>query len=161
MERLRAGEWIAGAGGVALIASLFLHWYGLDFPDESLTGLVPEGVSTEATGWQAFGVLDVVLVALALVPLALVVLQATRESPSVPVAFSVFSVLAGLLATLLILIRLIDQPGPNELVAVEAGAWLGLVAAILVAIGGWRSLRAEDIAGVALPPVEHQPTPTA
>ena len=116
-------------------------------------------MSLEATGWQAFGVLDVVLALLALVPLALVVLQATRESPSIPVAFSVLTVLAGLLATLLILIRLIDQPGPNELVGVEAGAWLGLVAAVVVGVGGWRSLRVEDIPGVPLPPVEHQPSP--
>ena len=28
MGRLRDGEWIAGAGGVALLAAMFLHWYG-------------------------------------------------------------------------------------------------------------------------------------
>ena len=87
-------------------------------------------------------------------------LQATRTAPSIPVAFSVLTVLAGALATLLVLIRLIDQPGPNELVGVEAGAWLGLVAAIVVTAGGWRSLRAEDIPGVPLPPVEQQPAPS-
>ena len=43
-------------GAVALIASLFLHWYG------TATG------GGEPTAWQAFGVLDVVLVLLALVP---------------------------------------------------------------------------------------------
>ena len=159
MGRLRAGEWIAGAGGVALIASLFLHWYGAPVPDELADDVASLGLSLEATGWQAFGVLDVVLVLLALVPLALVVLQATRESPSVPVAFSTLTVLAGGLATFLILLRLIDQPGPNEGVDVEAGAWLGVLAAVVVAIGGWRSLRTEDIDGVPLPPVEHRPTP--
>ena len=157
MRRLRDGEWIAGAGGVALIASLFLHWYGLEGELEPLA--VAAGFSLAATGWQSFGVLDVVLTLLALVPLALVVLQATRPSPSIPVAFSVLTVLAGGLATLLVVIRLIDQPGPNELVGVEAGAWLGLAATLFVAIGGWRSLRAEDIPGVPLPPVEHRPTP--
>ena len=39
--------------------------------------------------------LDVVLALLALVPLGLVVTQATRRSPSIPVAFSVLATLAG------------------------------------------------------------------
>ena len=37
-----------------------------------------------------------------LVPLALVALQATRDSPSLPVAFSVLAIVAGALAALLI-----------------------------------------------------------
>jgi carbon starvation protein CstA len=150
MRRLRDGEWIAGAAGVALLASLFLHWYGLDLLD---------AVSVEATAWQAFGVLDLVLALLALVPLALVVLQITRESPAIPVFFSVMTLLAGLLAALLILYRIVNQPGPNELVGVEAGAWLGLVAAVAVAFGGWRSIRVEPVPGQALPPIEDQPLP--
>ncbi len=71
MGRLRDGEWIAGAGGVALLAAMFLHWYGAG--------------RFEVTAWQAFDVLDVVLALLALVPLGLVVTQATRSSPSIPV----------------------------------------------------------------------------
>jgi hypothetical protein len=158
MGRLRHGDLIAGAGGLALIASLFLHWYGLAIP-EGFTALA--GVSLAATGWQAFGVLDVVLALLALVPLALVVLQATRESPSVPVAFSVLCVPAGLLATLLILYRIVNQPGENALVEVRAGAWVGLLAAVVVTAGGWRSLRDESIPHAPLPPVEQRPTPPA
>jgi hypothetical protein len=64
---------------------MFLHWY------------------SGPSAWQAFSVLDVVLALLALVPLALVVLQATHRSPSLPVAFSVFSAVAGAVAALLIL----------------------------------------------------------
>jgi hypothetical protein len=159
MRYLRDGEWIAGAGALALIASLFLHWYGADgvgFPP----GWTVYAPGAEATGWQAFGVLDVVLVLLALVPLTLVVLQATRESPALPVAFSVFSVLAGGLATLLILLRIIDQPGPNELVSVQAGAWLGLLAALLLTGGAYRSLRVESVPGRPLPPVRDLPAPS-
>jgi carbon starvation protein CstA len=139
--RLRDGEWIAGVGGLALLASLFLGWY------------------SGASAWQAFSVLDVVLALLALVPLALVVLQATRESPSLPVAFSVLTTLAGALATLLILYRILNQPGPNDRVAVELGAWIGLAAAAIAAVGGWRSLREEEIPGLPLPPVEELPVP--
>jgi carbon starvation protein CstA len=146
MGRLRDGEWIASAGGVALLAAMFLlHWYGAG--------------PFEVTAWQAFGVLDVVLALLALVPLGLVFTQATRTSPSIPVAFSVFTMLSGGLAALLILYRIVNQPGPNDLVEVQAGAWLGFVAAGVIAAGGWRSLRVEPIPGAPLPPVEDLPAP--
>ena len=145
MRHLRDGEWIAGAGGVALIAALFLHWYGSG--------------PFEATAWQALDVLDVVLALLALVPLALVLTQATRRSPSIPVALSVFTTIAGTLAALLILYRIVNQPGPNELVDVQVGAWLGLVASLVIAGGGWRSLRVEPIPGRPLPPIEDLPAP--
>jgi amino acid transporter len=141
MGRLRDGEWVAGAGGVALLAALFLDWF------------------SGASAWQALSVLDVVLTLLALVPLALVVLQATRESPSLPVAFSVLTTIAGALATLLILYRLLNQPGPNDRVEVELGAWIGLAAAVVTAVGGWRSTRVEAIPGARRPPIEDLPAP--
>jgi uncharacterized membrane protein len=165
MRRLRDGEWIAGAGGVALVAAMFLHWYGaaLDIPD-TVTG--PDGSvielgSPEVTAWQAFGVLDVVLLLLALVPLALVVAQATRPSPAIPVALSVLTTLAGALAALLVLYRIVNQPGSNDLVTVEAGAWAGFAAALVIAGGGWRSMRAEPIPGAPIPPVEDLPAPAS
>jgi carbon starvation protein CstA len=148
MRRLRAAEWIAGAGGIALLASMFLDWYGAE-----------ARLGPRASAWQAFSVLDVVLALLALVPLALVALQATRENPSLPVAFSVLTTVGGALATLLILYRIANQPGPNDAVTVEAGAWIGLAAAVVTTAGGWRSMRVEAIPGVALPPVEDLPAP--
>ena len=153
MRRLRDGEWIAGAGAVALLASMFLHWYGL-----VVFGAADQALP-EATAWQAFDVLDVVLALLALVALALVFTQATRLSPAIPVFFSVMTVLAGALATLLILYRIVNQPGPNELVDVQVGAWLGLLAALVMTAGGWRSLRVEPVPGQAMPPVEELPAP--
>jgi hypothetical protein len=153
MGRLRDGEWIAGAGGVALIAALFLHWYG--YP------VLLDGAPArlEWTAWGSFEVLDVVLALLALLPLGLVCVQATRRSPSIPVAFSVFTTLAGALAALLILYRIVNQPGPNDVIEVQAGAWLGLVAALVIAGGGWRSMRVEPIPGASMPPVEDLPAP--
>jgi len=43
MGRLRDGEWLAAGGGVALLASLFLDWYG------------------GRTAWQGLAVIDVLL----------------------------------------------------------------------------------------------------
>ena len=156
MGRLRAADLVAGAGGLALIAAMFLHWYGL--PVEVLATGGPSR-PIEFTAWQVFDVLDVVLTLLALVPLGLVLTQATRESPAIPALFSVLTIVAGALAALLILYRIVNQPGPNAAIEVEAGAWLGLLAAAIVTAGGWRSTRDERMPGAAPRPVEHMPAP--
>ena len=150
--RLRVPDLVAGAGGFALVAALFLHWYGLTLPGGRALG-------PEVTGWQAFSVLDVVLALLALVPFALVVLQATRDSPALPVLFSVLTTVAGFVAAVLILYRIVNQPGPNEIVDVQLGAWLGFLAAVVITAGGWRSLRVEPIPGTPMPPIEDLPAP--
>jgi hypothetical protein len=157
MRRVRAADSVAAAGGVALLASLFADWYSTPPLRVPGVGFAPLDVGVNA--WQAFSVLDVVLALLALAPLALVVLQATRDSPALPIAFSVLTTVAGALALLLILYRIVNQPGPNEAVEVEAGAWAGLVAAAVMTAGGWRSMRDESMPGVALPPVEDLPAP--
>jgi drug/metabolite transporter (DMT)-like permease len=156
MRRLRDGEWIAGIGGLGLLAVMLTDWYSAAGVDADV-GFARLDVG--ASAWESFSVLDVVLALLALVPLALVVLQATRDSPSLPVAFSVFTTVAGAIATLLILYRIVNQPGPNDAVEVEAGAWLGLAAAAAMAAGGWRSMRVEAMPGVPPPPVEELPAP--
>ena len=158
MRRLRDGDLIAGAGAIALLAAMFLHWYRAAGPDIP-PGWTGYGPGAEATAWQAFGVLDVVLVLLTLPALALVVTQATRRSPAIPVAFSVLTWIAGTLAALLILYRIVNQPGPNDLVEVQAGAWLGLLAALVVAGGGWRSTRNEAMPGLSRSPIEDLPAP--
>lgn len=104
MRRLRAGEALAGVGGVALIASL----------------------------WSAPPVLGVLLCLTALPAIALPVAQVTRRSPALPVALGVFTGAVGILAVALALVRLLDRPGAAAwiglagAVGVLAGGWLSL-----------------------------------
>jgi hypothetical protein len=130
LRRLRFGEWLALAGGIALIVSLFLPWY--------------DG----RTGYEAMTVIDIALTLIALLAISLGVLQATQDVPAKPVAFAVLSVLFGALAVLLVVFRLIDAPADG--LEVRPAAWLGLVAAVAITVGGWRSLAAEYVRG--LPP---------
>jgi hypothetical protein len=136
--RLRTPDLVAAAGGVALLAAMFLHWYGLALPGGPALG-------PEVTAWQAFSVLDVV--------------QATRDSAALPVLFSVLTTVAGAIAALLILYRIANQPGPNDVVEVQAGAWLAFLAAVVVTVGGWGSMRMEAMPGRPERPVEHMPSP--
>jgi hypothetical protein len=120
LRRLRAGEWLALFAAVALVVSLFLPWYD------------------DSSGFEAFTVVDILLVLVAAVAMALPVLQATRRSPALPVGFGVLTVVTGAIGTLLALWRLIDAPGPGD---VSAGAWLGFVAVVALTAGGWLSIK--------------------
>ena len=144
LRRLRAGEWVALVAGAVLVVSLFLPWYEAD--------------DGEVSGFEALSVIDVLLVLVAVVAFALAFLQATRTSPTLPVAFGVLTVVVGAIGTLLTLFRLIDSPGAGD---VAAGAWLGLVAVVALTVGGWRSIKNEHVRG--LPPgpePEVRPAPT-
>jgi hypothetical protein len=148
--RLRAGEWLALAGGAALAPSLLLPWYGA------------RARAATVSGFEAFAVIDLLLVLLSLLAIALAVLQATQINPALPVGASVVTTAFGLVSVLLVLFRIVDQPGPNAFIEVERGAWVGLAATLATAAGGWLSMAAEHVRG--LPPgpdPELRPTPAA
>jgi hypothetical protein len=144
LRRLRVGEWLAGAAGVALIVALALPWY--------------DARGQAVTGFEALTVIDVLLTLLALLALALPILQATQDTPSGPVGAAVLTVVLGAIGVLLVLFRQIDAP--DDGFEVTVGAWIALVATIGITVGGWRSLAAEYVRG--LPPdlePELRPTP--
>lgn len=144
LGRLRRGEWLAGAGGVVLLVSLFLFkWYGMRI---GLSAIYDnETIHVTATGWDAHTVLRWLMLLTGLAGIALWALTATQATDAVPLGTAVATVVVAGLTTLLLAWRvLVDEPGPNDLVSVKFGAYLGLVAAALVVVGAWLSLRDED-----------------
>jgi uncharacterized membrane protein len=144
LRRLRLGERLAAAGGLALIVALALPWY--------------EVGGEPATGYEAFTVIDVLLTAIALLALSLSVLQATRDSPALPIGAAVLTAAWGIVGVLLVLFRLIDDPFTGS--ELRIGAWIGLAAAVAIEAAGWLSLDNEYVTG--LPPdlePELRPTP--
>ena len=66
----------------------------------------------------------------------------------------------GVLATLLVFYRILNQPGPNEIIEVKFGAFLGFLCALAIAAGGMRAMR--DEAGEEAPmPTDVRPAPPA
>ena len=64
----------------------------------------------------------------------------------------------GALATLLVLYRILNQPGPNDFVEVKFGAFLGFLSVLAIAAGGYRSMRDEEGEGAPMP-TDVRPTP--
>jgi hypothetical protein len=131
------------AGAVAAIASLWLPWYGVTIPDavrqavDAESGQLPPGFadfargilaalpkSIELDGWQAFEGADV---AIALIAGAVALsLLATIDVRAV---LGAAAAIAGL-----VVVHMLDQPGPNEIVTVKAGPWVALAGAAAIAL---------------------------
>jgi uncharacterized membrane protein HdeD (DUF308 family) len=121
LRRLRAGEWIAALGGAALVVSLFLDWYA------------------DLTGWEALAVNDVVLGVIGSAAICLLLVTAAQRVPAVPVAFDALTVLAGIVATVLVTVRVLWPPGAAE--DREPALWLALAGALSIVVGAWLAMR--------------------
>lgn len=113
--RIEAGPILAGIGALLLLVALFLDWY--------------DGAGT---AWEVFEVWDVVLAALALTALY----SAFEEiSGREPLAERLL-LLTGLLALVIVLSQVINDPPAASGAGKESGVWLALGGAALMTLGG-------------------------
>jgi hypothetical protein len=123
---LASGELVAAISGLGLLVTSFLPWYS--------TG------GQNATAWQAFSFVDLVMAAAAVSALLVGIVVLTRLSVSYPIAGSAVTAGLGGVAVLLILYRLINPPGSGD-VDREIGAWLGRLAAAGVTYAGYLGMQ--------------------
>ncbi|HEY8763275.1 MAG TPA: hypothetical protein VIM18_03730 [Solirubrobacteraceae bacterium] len=145
-SRLRIGELIVGASALVLLASIFLlDWYGLNgtfAPTAQRLGL-PSSVN----GWHGLTTVRWLLLLTVGCALALVYFHASRRAPALPVALSVILTVLSLITTLVLVYRvLINQPGPGDVITTRTGAYVGLLSAVALLYGAYRSMRQEGIA---------------
>lgn len=162
LKRVNLGQQIAAIGAVLLFIFLFIGWYTVGGALGAFANQL--GVNVSVKGWDAHTVLRWLMLLTIVAALALAFMNATKRAlPDLPVSAS--TILTGLagVTTLCVAFRMfIDQPGPDKLIDVKFGAWLGLLSLIAITVGGWLSMRAE--AGTAPAPVEaptHQEEPPA
>ena len=143
-SRLNTGEKLAGASGVLLLASMFFHWYGA------------KGFHGGADAWTAFDFIDAVLLIVGVAAIGLALLGVGQAEMGLPVAASTIVTGLGVLAVVLVLIRLIDPPeiGGTALASGadptrKIGVWLGLIASIGVAVGGFLAMQGTSFSGEA------------
>jgi hypothetical protein len=166
-SKLRTGELIAGICGVLLLIVMFFSWYGGASSVATPFGNVDaSGVTVDA--WEAFSYTDLLLALTALVAIGAAVLAASGRSVALPVAASVVVTVLGIVVVLLVLYRIINQPGDNDFVDVKFGAYLGFLVCLGIAVGGFLAMADEGATpgggggtAAAAPPPQAAPPPAA
>ena len=161
VARLRAGELLAGLGLVGLFVMLLLVWFqpetgavsgspGVSIPPEaqSLVNGRADAFrdAVEQTGWTSLGWFAVILVVAGMIVCAAWLIATLVEpSPALPVALQVWSLVSGVVLALVILLRLLFPPELSYGVDpdTQLPGLLGLVFAILIAVGAFLSTKDE------------------
>ena len=138
MDNLRTGEKIAGVAGVVLLIVMWLSWWGAPGDLGDLAELA--GVDADLNAWQAASFLDIIWFLAAISGIALAGVALTSTQTNMPIALSAITAGLGGLSVLTILYRLIDTPFDADR---KYGVFIGLLAAIGVAYGGWVAMQEE------------------
>ena len=136
------------------MVALFLPWYGA------------KGTSATANAWHAFAVNDAILLLVALFAVALWAATATQRTPAVPMALASLTALLGLLATILVAVRLVWEPVLGSGIVEgsggttrEVGIWLALAASVGIFLGAFRAMGDERTPRAAAPNLDVTPLP--
>jgi hypothetical protein len=129
LRRLRAGEILLAVSGLVLLVSLFLPWYD--------TG------RTDLTGWEALGVVDVLLALVALSAISVLVATTVMRVAAGPISLDALVTLVGLIGLVLVLFRVLFLP--DEATGRGAGLWLALAGVLGMVAGATLSMRDERL----------------
>ena len=145
--RMTQGQLIAAIGAAVLLVAMFLPWIGVSGPSLPSGVSLPPGVSSAAGDtsenvWKG-STLDVYLLItaiVALIPALLALTDSAEEFSFVSAA----TFLLGVVAVILVAAFLtVDFPDGADR---KIGAFIGLAAALAIAIGGFRAMQ-EEVAG--------------
>jgi len=133
---------IAAVGGIVLLVAMFLPWIGISGP--SVPSGLPGGVDTSTSEniWKG-STLDIYLLitAVAAILPALMALTGSAEEFSF---VSAATLLLGAVAVILVAAFLtVDFPDGADR---KIGAFIGLGAAVVIAVGGFRAMQ-DEVAG--------------
>ena len=120
------GEGLAWLGGLVLALSSFMSWYTFD---------ADVGFTVSITGWHT-GLLGKLVFFLGLAVLAFLALRASGVElpPSVPGGMVIAGF--GLVATILVLVRVISIPDDFSPAGRSIGLWISLLAGLLLIAAG-------------------------
>lgn len=151
--RLTQGEKIAGLSGIALLLVMFIFkWFGIESSGIAVPdfGVVVGETEVTRNAWGSYGFFDIVLFITVVAAVGLVFISASESDVGLPVAASAVVAGLGILSVVLILISIISPPNFADVDLPEGidqtrklGVWLGLLAAIGIAYGGWRAMQEE------------------
>lgn len=121
------GERLGILAGVVLAVSSFTGWYSGDGSDQ--------GVSISVLGWNT-GVLGKLVLFIGLIVVLVLALRELGIQPPPAIPESLVTITLGSIATIMVLVRLIDIPDDFFFAGRGIGLWISLVAAIGVVVAG-------------------------
>lgn len=150
MLRLRVGEWVTGLCGAALFVLLFLPWYEVQRPVGGVNRLGTDVL--DITPFEAYDVVDLLMVLLAGLAIGLVILTAAQRSHAPGIAADTLLMPIALILAVVVLLRVLNLPGelepaPGGIAVVDQTiwAWLGVIAAFGVFGGALLAMRDERL----------------
>ena len=168
--RLRAADWIALVAAFLLLFTMAMDWYSTargeeareiqqnveqlppqaDERENALEDARTAAEAQEVNAWQAEGTIDRVILIGLLGTVALAILaaflRAAGKAFPPPFTPSGLVALVGGATALLVLYRIIQEPGFDEVTVIKAGAPLSLLVLGAIALAGSSALRAEETA---------------
>jgi hypothetical protein len=140
-HRIHTGEIISGLSALALLPIMFLlEWYGT----VGLPRSRRSGIETVVNAWQELAIIRWLMLLAALVALGSVILHATQKSHGTKTDTSfLVAGIGGVTAVVLGYRVLINLPHPGSVVDIKIGAFLGLLAVLGIALGGYDSILEE------------------
>jgi hypothetical protein len=122
LSRVRPGEAITGIFGLVLLIALFAPWF------------------EDADAWEAFTVVDLLLAVTAAIAIALPVISASNVKTDAPISASALTVLAGFIASVVVIYRLLDPVGDGSR---RIGLYLAAIASLGITAAAWRAMSDE------------------
>jgi hypothetical protein len=149
-DKTTTGRLIAAVGGVLLVVSLFLSWYGVNVGGAA--GQFAAAIDTSATGWQSLDIGDIVFFIVGLLAIAPAAFDIFDLEIELPFDVGLVAVVGGIISVLWIILRILDKPGPDIPaiagvdigIGLKIGIFVGLIGAALVAFGGFRQQQEDD-----------------
>ena len=149
MDRLSPGQMIAAGAAVVLLVATFLPWLGVGGGSATVT--VPGGGGVTVGGgshnfnlwdWSTLDIYALIVAVVALLPAVLAFTGSAEEFSFMSAA----TFLLGVVGTILVIAFLtVDFPDGADR---KIGAFIGLVAMIAIAFGGFRAMQEEVAAEI-------------
>ena len=123
LRRLSWGDWVSAVCGVLMLVALFLPWYSVG--------------GEEVNAWESMAFDDIILALAAVLAIIAALLVGMKRLTSFSVATTGLVLLPAAVGLIVTVYRLVS-PAPAGDASLEIGAWLGLVAALGMAVGAWQ-----------------------
>jgi hypothetical protein len=149
-DRLSTGEKLAAVSALLLFVFMFFDWFGVEV--SGVPGFGGEVSGAGGSAWDALDVIPIFLMLAIVAAIGVAVIRLTDADLELPISLNAIVAALGGLAVLLILYRIIDQPGGGgdfsgvEVdVTLKVGIFLAFAAAVGIAYGGYRAMQEEGM----------------